>query len=284
MKRALTLALVAGLLGAEGTALAAGDLDTCVDANEKAQKLRDEGKLRAAREQMLICARDVCPGPVKKDCTEGIEKLDAAAPTLVIGAKDAQGRDAVQVKVTVDGQPLTDKLDGKPVVVDPGEHTFRFEIAGAKPLEERLVIKTGEKNRVVNVSFGGETAPVPTPTPTPTQDAGGGAGFLPYALIGVGVVGLGMFTFFGLKGKGEIDDLKNSCGKTSSCAQSDVDDAKGKLIVADVSGALGLVAAGVGVYLLVTAKPAPVSVKTGSTRFDVAPLPGGGMAGLSGSF
>src|SRR5262245_48266678 len=122
--RPATLAIAAAGLFccAEGSALA-GEVDTCVDANEKAQRLRDEGKIRAAREQLLICVRDVCPAPVKKDCAEGLEKLEAATSSVVLGAKDPQGRDVVQVKVTIDGQPLTEKLDGRPLVVDPGERT-----------------------------------------------------------------------------------------------------------------------------------------------------------------
>jgi hypothetical protein len=193
------------------------------------------------------------------------------------------------VRVRVDGHPLVEKLDGKPVLMDPGEHVLRFEMDGAKPVEERVVIRTGEKNRVITTAFttaaatGGGDHPPPPPSPDTTSGSGGGINFLPWALIGVGAVGLGLFTFFGLKGKGEIDDLRNTCGKTSSCPQSAVDDAKGKLIVADVSGALGLVAAGVGVYLLVTQKPAPAAVKAG-TSFDVQALPGGASAGLTGRF
>jgi hypothetical protein len=283
MRRGVAVAFAVGLFGMHGVARA-DELDVCVDASGTAQKLRDEGKFRLAREQMLLCARDVCPGPVKKDCAEMLEKLDVAAPTVVLGAKDPRGRDAIQVRVKVDGQALVERLDGKPLLVDPGEHVLRFEMEGAKPIDERVVIRTGEKNRVITVTFtpadaGGPPATVPE---TPTS-GGGGVSFLPWALIGVGAVGLGLFTYFGLKGKGEIDDLKNTCGKTSSCAQSDVDDAKGKLVVADVSGALGLVAAGVGVYLLVTQKPAPATVTTGS-ELEVAPVAGGAVAGLRGAW
>ena len=46
----------------------ADDKEQCVAASEQAQTLKDEGKLRAARSQLLACARDVCPGIVRKDC------------------------------------------------------------------------------------------------------------------------------------------------------------------------------------------------------------------------
>ena len=60
----------------------ADDREQCATAAEQAQSLRDEGKYRRAREQMLVCARDVCPGPIKTGITAGIsdepEARDAA--------------------------------------------------------------------------------------------------------------------------------------------------------------------------------------------------------------
>src|SRR5690349_6560913 len=85
-----------------GTTALADDRELCANAAEQAQSLRDEGKYRRARDQMLICARDVCPGPIKSDCGKWLEQVERDAPTVVFNAQDA-GRDVTDVKVWVDG-------------------------------------------------------------------------------------------------------------------------------------------------------------------------------------
>src|SRR5260221_6978808 len=95
----------------------ADEVATCVKAAEQAQSLRDEGKYRKAGEQLLVCSRDVCPGVVRKDCVQGLTELDGSMPTIVITARGGAGRDVVEVKVTLDGARLTERLDGKPIAI-----------------------------------------------------------------------------------------------------------------------------------------------------------------------
>ncbi|MBC7018191.1 hypothetical protein, partial [Salmonella enterica] len=59
------LAATTTLLVAESAARA-DDREQCAAAADQAQQLRDEGKYRRAREQLLVCARDVCPAPIKR--------------------------------------------------------------------------------------------------------------------------------------------------------------------------------------------------------------------------
>jgi hypothetical protein len=61
----------------------------CAVASEEAQLRRIHGKLRGARDQLLICARDVCPTLVKHDCDHWLAEVDASMPTVVISALDA---------------------------------------------------------------------------------------------------------------------------------------------------------------------------------------------------
>ena len=70
--------------------------------------------------------------------------------------------------MTVDGQVVEERLDGKAVPIDPGEHVVRFETAGANPGQEaELLVTQGEKNRKVVASFlPPKVAPPPTPVPT----------------------------------------------------------------------------------------------------------------------
>ena len=76
-------------------------------------------------------------------------------------------------------------------------------------------------------------APVPSPLP-PSAEAHSRPIPLPATVAaGIGLVGLGSFTYFGLTGRAEYFDYKNSCGP--DCSRSEVAPAHTRLVVADVS-------------------------------------------------
>ena len=151
---ATTRALVAmmlglGILGAgSGSALAdePSKLE-CVQANEAAQSLRQSGKLHDARAQLLVCVATSCPAPVRSDCAERLKEVDKTMPTIIFDVKDKDGIALTAVAVASDGAPLVARLDGTALPVDPGEHVFRFSSEGLPPLERKLVIREGEKDR-----------------------------------------------------------------------------------------------------------------------------------------
>ncbi len=102
----------------------------CIAADTDGQSLRMAGKLLGARKRLAVCASAVCPSIVRDDCVQRITEIEAAQPTVVFTATNGYGRSLVAVRVTVDGAPLTDRLDGRPLRVDPGEHEFAFEALG----------------------------------------------------------------------------------------------------------------------------------------------------------
>lgn len=143
---------------------------------------------------------------VRRDCAQWQSEVIAMLPSVVFGAKDKQGRDLFDVTVSMDGEILVRKLDGKSVNVDPGPHTFKFEVAGAPPVVERALVKEGEKTRVITVSFesGGTAASTEGGGTAPEQDHGvrpspsrGGHTVFPWLVVGVGaatmVAGLVVF-------------------------------------------------------------------------------------------
>jgi len=280
-------------LATEATAFAApDDREQCAAAADQAQQLRDEGKYRRAREQLLVCARDVCPGPIKSDCGKWLNEVERDAPTVVFGARDSKG-DLADVKVSMDGVAVQDKLDGKPVLVDSGEHTFKFESKDGTIKEEKVLLRAAEKARPIIVTFGDAKAP----EKPPEKPDEGGSLILPIALAGVAVVGLGSFAIFGITGKGDVDDLQKC---KPNCAEADVDSARTKLIIADISLGVGIVAGAVAAYLFIT-RPKAVEAKVGAQninrrasappspfltnlRLDGGPVAGGAMAGLSAKF
>ena len=138
---------------------------SCLDASERGQNERDEGTYRAARESFMACARPSCPRVVLDSCTQWLRELDESAPTLVLGAKDEHGNDLTDVHALFDGTRFADVLDGKPLVADTGEHVLRFERDGSQAVEQRLVVRAGERARVVTVTMVSIAPPPPPPPP-----------------------------------------------------------------------------------------------------------------------
>ncbi len=188
------------LVSTLASGVASADVQACLGASEKGQRARSAGKLREAREQFLSCSSDVCPAMVRRDCAQWQGEVIATLPSIVLGAKDRAGRDLFDVTVSVDGETLVRKLDGKSLPIDPGPHTFKFEMAGAPPVTERALVKEGEKTRVIAVTFaiGGATSDA-SATPPPGLDPADKSApgperhhtVFPWIVVGLGVVTMG---------------------------------------------------------------------------------------------
>ncbi len=279
----LALASLALLVAAETRAGAADEREkeACIRAVEHAQVVRLDGKLREAREGFVTCARAVCPEAIRQDCTRWVTDVDASLPSVVFEAVWADGHDATGMRVIVDGKPLADIEPGRAIVLDPGEHTFRFEVAGATPVETRNVVREGEKNRIVRVTFtpiappasatspgNGATAPasssgatsVPAPAnlwqPVPAAEQGTpmlGRHPVPlaaYILGGVGVASFAAFGYLALDGTSRLDGMRSGPGSCAPyCKQPDVTSARNEILAGDILGYVGLAATGIAIYL-----------------------------------
>jgi hypothetical protein len=232
------------------------EVDTCANAAEESQALRKDGKLTQAKEKLIICARSSCPAFIQKDCANWLSEVDKTMPSIVLRALDSKGRDVSAVKVLIDGKVLADKLDGRPLSVDPGEHVMTYEMAGEKPVKETILIRQGEANRLVSVTFqrpgdrrateGGESQqPSSSSSAIPLSS---------WVLGGAGIVLGGVGAALWFSGKGDHSDMESGCAKTRSCRQDDVDEAKTKLLLGDVAIGAGIVALGVAVVLVVMSK------------------------------
>ncbi|MEO8877665.1 MAG: hypothetical protein ABI461_18880 [Polyangiaceae bacterium] len=278
----------------------ADDKVVCATASENGQKLRDDGKLIKARQEFLVCARDVCPGTIKRDCADWLAQADSNTPSVVLSAKDAHGQDLASAKVTLDGVAADETLQGKAINIDPGPHTFKFEIPGEKPVDQQIVVREGEKNRVVSVSWQkAEVTPPPPPLTPPPTEPETKKSKLPAILVGgIGVVAIGTGAVFYALASGDFNDLKDTCGKTKSCTDDQVAPIKTKVLVSDIAFGVGVVAIGTAVVLYITESgSSPAHAQVGSApkkhqqtgfitapKFDFAPLPGGGAAMLGGRF
>ncbi len=260
--------------------------EACVAANEAAQDLRQAGKLREAREKLLLCVSDACPGPVREDCAQRLNDVNAAMPTIVFEVKDQSGNDVVAARVAIDGKPLADTVTGGAVSIDPGQHQLTFEDAsGTGRAEQTVVIREGDHDRHIRVVLapGGIQAakPVPpaeAPVPSETGVPGSTQRTIGIAVGAAGAVGLILGGIFGVIAKSTYDHAFHSeCGSNpNTCSTQGARDGQTAHDQATVS-TVGLVAGGVllagGAILYLTApKVGPV---------EVVPAVGSNGAGLT---
>ena len=249
----------------------------CANAYEQAQRTRKNGELRASQKNLLVCTNPVCPAVLRDDCLRWADEVERAMPTVVFAVRDPAGQDVTDVRVLVDGVLLAEKVDGKAHAIDPGSHTLRFESEGSVAVEQVVVILEGEKLRTLSVTL---PSAAPVETAGPPKVEGEPARPIPasvYVLGAIGIVGLGGFAYFGLKGKSEkstLDDCKPGCDP------ADVDHAKRTFLYGDVALGVGVVSLGIATALFFTR---PSAGSTDST-IGLAPTNGGVAATWIGRF
>lgn len=243
-----------------------GQVDACIAASDDGQKLRDDGHYLRARTSFITCAHEACPAEIRSDCLQWLDDVDKKTPTVVLSARES-GNDIVDVKVTVDGVPLVDHLDGRPVSLDPGEHKFRYEHGSYPPVEDVVVLRAGEKNRPISAKFGADPVPVRPGPPV-----------LAYVLSGVAVVGVASFAFFGLSGLHKI----NSCTDDPNCNRSDAKPGVvTDFVIGDSSLVIGIAAGSVATWLFLKHRDPVVQERVTA---GVTPTSHGAAASLSVRF
>ena len=256
----------------------------CAQSAEDAQQLRMDGKLVAAHERLLACARPACPATVLRDCSAWLGEVETLLPTVVLGARDAQGRDVLSAQVSIDGVVVSRGLDGKAIAVDPGAHTFHFEAAGATA-DQSVLIREGEKGRAITgILAGGPQAPV-APPPAAPEPVATTAAVSPWTWVlgGVGVVALGVGAYLELSVNSDASSLQSICGH--DCSHSQVDPLVLKQqVLGPVAFGVGSLSLGVAAYMLLTRADAAQTPTTGSLTWELAPSARGLVGGVSGAF
>jgi len=266
----------------------------CLSAADSSLQLRGEHKLRAARAQVLICASPSCPAAIQTVCLGRVDQINAALPTVVFEPKDPSGNDLPNVRASMDGQPLSDRLDGSALTVDPGEHKFAFVAPDNTAVEKTIIIHEGEKERRERVVFGSQagppTAAVTTAPPLavspleagPPQDPGAGRRTLGLVIGGVGVAGIAVGSVFGLLASSSASSSKNARCPNCTPAQytqatSDYNSASDQATISTVAFVAGGAALAAGAILFFTA---PKATTTG-IRWQLAPTAFRAGAGLT---
>jgi len=277
--RLVARTLACTVLVASGPAAAAPTRAACMSAYTGAQQQRAQHRLVAARDQLVACAQAACPELVRTDCFRWLGEVERDLPTLVVQARDGAGVDIIDARLFVDGELASPRLDGKAIMVDPGEHVLRIEKEGSPPVERRVAVAEGEHGRVIALTLSGApVAPAPPPVaavPAPPVQATGprepDARAVPlgvFVLGGLGVVAAGVFAYFGTSGWNDLGHLRDTCAP--KCNPASVDHARTQLQIGDVALATGIASLAVaGVWFLVSRGDAHV---TAVIRGD-----GGGM-------
>jgi hypothetical protein len=215
--------------------------------------------LLEARRQLRACASDQCPAAARSDCVKWLAEVDAQVPSVIFEATERSVA-VFDVAVKIDGVSAADRLDGHPVELDPGLHTFTFERGGEAPAEAKLIVRPAEKDRIVSVELS-PAQPAATPAPEARKVEPAWVRPIPasvYVAGAVALVGLADFAVAGALGNAKQQELE---GKNCSpfCSSADVADAKTRYAVADIGLAVGVAALLTGGVLLLTRPSRPAS-------------------------
>jgi hypothetical protein len=254
------------------TAWAADDT-ACIQSYEQTQTLRKQSRFREAHDEATKCARSECPVVLSKDCTKWLGELEQSIPTIVFDVKSTGGEELTLVKVTMDGKALVEKLDGKAVTMDVGPHTFRFESTdpkvGGQPVEQKIVIHEGDKNRKVSVTLGGAAKPPGGGGAQVTTNDGGDRPIpiSTFVFGGAAVLGLGIGTVFAISGSSKEGDL-DAC--RPNCPRDDVNSVSTSYAIADVLLSAGFVSAIAAVYIFLSRPTVPKNSGFNSKGLTIA--------------
>ena len=213
--------------------------------------------------------------------TERAQALQERLSTLTIRAITGDDNDP-HLEIRRDGVTVQAAELGAPIPVDPGEHVIEAVSPGKQPWSSKVQV-TGDAAKVSvdipKLQASAEpaapaAAPVVTAAPgnvAPASDKPVGSAQRMTGLVfgGVGVVGLGLGTFFGLQAsskwsdaKGKCTDYPYGCGAEGADLRSSAHSQATVSTVAFVAGG-ALLATGVVLYLTAPAKKESVALGFG---------------------
>jgi hypothetical protein len=232
----------------------------CLANHVSAQELRLDGSLVAARELLRSCSAPTCPALVRADCSALLADVERAMPTVVLELVNPE-LDPNKVRVSLEGLP-GGLLFGAVYELDAGAVALHAEAPGYEPLSETLVVREGEKNRVVQIRL---LLPLPPALPIVVPPLGLPRQSLPavderarrapvprvvpYVFAAVALVGTATSAYFAWSALDRRARLERTCAPLCSerARQQVTDD----LFASDLSGGIAMVAGGVSITLFV---------------------------------
>lgn len=269
--------VLAGVLGGSAPARAEGGPSNarCASAYVDGQRALRERRLQHARDEFLLCAREPCPAAFRPECAAWLGEAQAAMPSVVVVARTSSGEERRDARVSIDQDLFADWLDGTAKELDPGDHTIRVELPDEPAIERRILVREGEKARVVSFVL---ASPPAASTSAPDRRGRRAEPSAPVWLFGsLTVVSGAAFAYFGMRGMGIRSDLALCKG---ACAQSRIDSGNLCWLLADVALGAGIVSLGATVWFALHPPASTRSVSSSGVHVELG-APGANVGGAS---
>lgn len=224
-----------------------------------------EGKLaRAWVELNEALSRAVRDGRKDREdlAREHVTALAARVTRIRVVLREADAR-AAGVRVSLDGEEV--RSLSSPLPVDPGPHKLAVVATGKR--EAVVTFEAAANGKVQDVVVPSlENAPAEAARSSPATD-GSGRRTTGYILGGAGLAAIGVGAFFGVSALSKRSDADALCPEkrcTSPAAVSLQDEAITSAWIANIAIGAGLVALGIGGYLVISAAPDGKSAQVGA--------------------
>lgn len=215
---------------------------------------------------------------------ERVAHLEKKLPRLVIEVDRDAG-----ITVLLDDRPLGSASLGTPLPVDPGEHTVTARAPGRRPFTTTITVAGGAGTDTLEIPAltsdeSGSVGPLRTSRDATSGSDGATQRALGWVVGGVGVVGIGVGSAFGLRARSQQKDADAFCSG-SACTQAGLDghdDARRSARLSNIGFGVGLAGLAAGVVLVLTAPDAGASAR--ALTIDAQSANGGLIVGPRGVF
>lgn len=241
---------------------ASASTESCTQAHAGGQREENAGRLKEALTYFEECAADAdCPLPIRNECTSLYSKVEARLPTLVFSVVDDTGNDVTDVRISSADTEIANGLDGRPIAINPGRHELRYELPGGQVITKGVVVRQGEKDRIVAVklprtefasSAPAQVSTEPTEPLATEPDKRFTVPLASWVAYGVGAAALVSWGTFGLLGRGQEQDLVDCSPTCDPSKRDDFDVMKRNYLIADISLGVGAAAVVAGTVMLLT--------------------------------
>jgi hypothetical protein len=177
----------------------------------------------------------------------------------------------------MDGLPLVNELNGNALNVNPGRHEFSFRLAPYPTQIAIVVLRSGEKERIVAVAFRSETRTTPKVLATPRSSGLFERIAWPtYAFAAVALAGAGIGLGAGLSAQ----DLNNTARRTCApfCNEATVERIKYRGYLADAGFAAALASGATAIWFALR------DTEPNSLPVSLLPIQQGALLSVGGAF
>lgn len=264
-------------------------LDRWVEASER---LLEVTRLEVSGGEMAV------QNAARRDAEADLAALSPRIPSVIIVLR---GAGPTEASITLDGRPVAPSLIGAAIPVDPGKHVFRAEhAAGGTESTSEFAPDTASREIVLDLTSinapgaRGGTSGGETRSEVPRRATDGGsvgqtqrtAGLL---VAGVGLVGVGVGSYFYFKAQSDNSEARNVCPSGVGCTEGQIRAHADLIDSVNSAKTTAFIGWGVGAGLLVTgavlylaAPRSSASARAHELRVSLTKLPEGGYLSVVG--